>query len=453
MKLIIYGAGQVGYNIAAYLAAEDNDVIVIDESLERVNYVSQTLDVQAVQGQGSYPEVLAKVGAGDAQLLIAVSDSDELNILTCQVAHSIFKIPTKIAYIRNEHYLNSPALFNEAGIGITHIISPEREVAKALAANLQVPGAAAVINLETEQAKIIGLRCHHGCPLIDTSLEQLPELFPNLEFRILTIVRDGSFLIPDGGDQLQIGDEAYILVDRDKINRLLHVFGVAEGMPHKIVIAGGGRVGAYLAQQIFKMFTNVDIKMIELDGETAQGTAHDVENAVVLQGNALDPHILREANLANADVFVSVMNDDQANILAALLGKSMGVPHVLTLVSRRTYLKLLPALGIDKAINPSAVTMSHILRHVRQGTIRSVHVLKDGFGEIFETDILQQSKLIGEKFKTLNISQKSILGGVIRHGVFFIPQMQELIEEGDHLILLIINEEIPRIEKLFKGNK
>ena len=453
MKLIIYGAGQVGYNIAAYLAAENNDVVVIDESLERINYVSQTLDVQAVQGQGSYPEILAKVGGHDAQLLIAVSDSDELNILTCQVAHNIFKIPTKIAYIRNDHYLNSPALFNTEGSGIIHVISPEREVAKALAANLQVPGASAVINLETEQAKVISLRCLHGCPLLDTSLDQLPELFPNLEFRILSIIRDGSVLIPEGVDELKLGDEAYILVDRDKINRLLHVFGVAESSSHKIVITGGGRVGSYLAQQIFKMFANVDIKIIEQDRQAAQNIAHDVENAVVLQGNALDPHILREANLANADVFVSVMNDDQANILAALLAKSMGVPHVLTLVARTTYLKLLPALGIDKAINPSAVTMSHILRHVRQGTIRSVHVLKDGFGEIFETDILEQSKLIGEKFRILNVPQKSILGGVIRNGIFFIPEMQDPIEEGDHLILLIINEEIPRIEKLFKNNK
>lgn len=452
MKAIIYGAGQIGYNIAAYLSAEENDIVVIDESAELVNKVNENLDVQAVQGFGSYPDLLEKVGANKADLMIAVTPCDEYNIIACQVAYSIFKIPTKIAHIRGAHYLN-PAwqhIYNPNNIPVDHIISPEKEVAKNLVTNLDVPGAIEVVNLETDLCTVVGLYCKESCPIINTPLKQVGELFPNLNFRVLCIVREGMPLIPGPDDQMFKGDEVYIAIEQEKLPRLTTLFGLNTSPLEKAIIVGAGNVGIALANELLTKMPDLDLKIIEHNEQKAQMAAQMIEDAVVIHGDALDANRLKEANVTTTDMVLSVMNNDESNVLCALLSKNLGAKYVTSLVNNATYPKFLLSLGVDSVLNPGAVTMSHILKHVRRTDIRSLHVMQGDFGEIFECDVEADSKLIGEKFRCLNVLTKSIVGGVVRSEEFIIPSSQDFIEENDHIILLVKRDFIPEIEKLFR---
>lgn len=452
MKAIIYGAGQIGYNIAAYLAAEENDIVVIDESAELVNKVNETLDVQAVQGFGSYPDLLEKVGARKADLMVAVTPCDEYNIIACQMAYSVFNIPIKVAHIRGEYYLDPvwAHIYNPDNIPIDHIISPEKEVAKTIVNNLDVPGAIEVVNLDTDLCTVVGLFCKDTCPIINTPLKQVGELFPNLNFRVMCIVREGRPLIPGPDDQMRKGDEVYIAIEQEKLERLTSLFGLQTEPIDKAIIVGAGNVGLALANELLAKMPDIDLKIIEQNEQKAQFAAQMIEEAVVIHGSALDADRLKEANVTTADTVLSVMNNDESNVLCSLLSKNLGAKYVMSIVNNPTYPKFLLSLGVDSVLNPGAVTMAHILRHVRRTDLKSLHVMQGDFGEIFECDVQADSKLIGEKFRTLNVPQKSIIGGVIRGGEFIIPSSQDFIEENDHMILLVKRDYIAEIEKWFR---
>ncbi len=454
MKAIICGANQIGYNIAAYLAAEENDIVVIDESSERIAYVQETLDVRAVVGIGSHPDVLRSVDADSADLLIAVMPSDELNILACEVADSLFKIPVKIAHIRNQSYLNSEWVTEKKGhIPIDHIISPERQVAQVILSNLKIPGVLQVINLKNKQAIILNIHLHEHSPMNNILLRQIGEQFSDLSFRVLGILRDDRLIIPQAQDQLMAGDEAYILVESEKLLRFLSIFGIRSDPLNKIVIAGGGNVGLYLAEGILREMPGVVVKIIEQNRDRAQFLAQTLENVVVLHGNTIDINVLKEANVAQSDMFLALTNDDAANILSSLLVKNLGGKRVTTLVSNMMYPKFLPSLGVDSILNPGFITISNILNHVRRGDISSVHVLQGELGEIFEAKIGNGSKLIGESVEVLNEGNKSIVGGIIRDGEFLIPEENDFIEERDHLILLVSSADLGRVERFFRIKK
>ncbi len=451
MKVIVCGAGQVGFNIAHYLAGENNDVTIIDQRPELIRKVSDTLDVQVVLGFASHPAVLEQAGAGDADMIIAVTAADEVNMVACQVAHSLFNVPTKIARVRSQSYL-APIwanLFSREHLPIDVIISPEIEVARAITKRLQVPGAIDVIPLVGDKVRLIGVRCTGQCPLINTPLRQLTVLFPDLAIVIIGIVRDGKAIVPTSEDQMMEGDEVYFVVDTAHVDRALSAFGREDQEARRIVIFGGGNIGLFLAQQLEAARPGTSIKIIESNKERAEFVAKAVGHTVVIHGDALDPEILEEASVGAAEAVVAVTNDDETNILSGLLAKRYGCRRTMALINKTTYNSLVAPLGIDVAINPRAITVSNILQHVRRGRIHAVHSLHEGFGELIEADALETSSLVGKPLRDVKLPNGVLLGAVVHDGKVVSPRGSTVIHPGDRVILFATADAVKKVEKMF----
>jgi trk system potassium uptake protein len=451
MKVIVCGAGQVGYNIAHYLAGENNDVTIIDQRPDLIRKVSDTLDVQVVLGFASHPAVLEQAGAADADMLIAVTAADEVNMVACQVAHSLFNVPTKIARVRSQSYLQPlwANLFSREHLPIDVIISPEIEVARAITRRLQVPGAIDVIPLVGDKVRLIGVRCTGNCPLINTPLRQLTVLFPDLAIVVIGIVRDGKALVPTSEDQMQEGDEVYFVVDTEHVDRALTAFGREDQEARRIVIFGGGNIGLFLAQELERIRPGTSIKVIEANKERAELAAKAVNHTVVIHGDVLDPEILEEASVAAAEAVVAVTNDDETNILSALLSKRAGARRTMALINKTTYNALVPPLGIDVAVNPRAITVSNILQHVRRGRIHAVHSIHEGFGELIEADALETSPLVGKPLREVKLPTGVLLGAVVHDGKVVSPRGNTVIHPGDRVILFATADAVKKVEKMF----
>ncbi|MCR6632169.1 MAG: Trk system potassium transporter TrkA [Magnetospirillum sp.] len=451
MKVIVCGAGQVGFNIAHYLASENNDVTVIDQRPELIRKITDTLDVQAVLGHASQPSVLEQAGASDADMIIAVTHADEVNMVACQVAHSLFEVPTKIARVRSQSYLQPmwATLFSREHLPIDVIISPEIEVARAITRRLQVPGAIDVIPLAGDKVRLIGVRCDQQTPLINTPLRQLTVLFPDLNIVVIGIVRDGKPIVPTAEDQMLEGDEVYFVVDTQHVGRALSAFGREDQEARRIVIFGGGNIGLFLTQQIEAEYPNATVKVVELDKERAEYVAKTLSRTVVLNGDVLDPEILAEASVAAAETVVSVTNDDETNILAALLAKRTGARRAMTLINKTSYKTLVGPLGIDVVINPRTITVSNILQHVRRGRIHAVHSLHEGFGELIEADALETSNLVGKPLREVKLPNGVLLGAVVRDGTVISPRGNTVVQAGDRVVLFATAEAVKKVEKMF----
>ena len=451
MKVIICGAGQVGFNIAHYLAGENNDVTVIDQRPELIRKITDTLDVQAVLGHASHPSVLEQAGAGDADMLIAVTQFDEVNMVACQVAHSLFDVPTKIARVRAQSYLQPmwSNLFTRDHMPIDVIISPEIEVARAITRRLQVPGAIDVIPMAGDKVRLIGVRCDDQTPLINTPLRQLTVLFPDLNIVIIGIVRGGRPIVPTAEDQMLNGDEVYFVADTLQVDRALAAFGREDAEARRIVIFGGGNIGLFLAQQIESAHPGASVKIVEVNKERAEFVAKTLDRTIVLNGDVLDPEILTEANVAAAETVVSVTNDDETNILAALLAKRYGAKRVMSLINKTTYNALTGPLGIDVVISPRAITVSNILQHVRRGRIHAVHSLHEGFGELIEADALETSSLVGKPLREVKLPPGVLLGAVVRGGAMISPRGNTVVQAGDRVVLFAAAEAVKKVEKMF----
>lgn len=451
MKVIVCGAGQVGFNIAHYLASENNDVTVIDQRPELIRKITDTVDVQAILGHASHPSVLEQAGAGDADMLIAVTQFDEVNMVACQVAHSLFNVPTKIARVRAQSYLQPmwSNLFTRDHMPIDVIISPEIEVARAITRRLQVPGALDVIPMAGDKVRLIGVRCDEDTPLINTPLRQLTVLFPDLNIVIIGIVRDGRPIVPTAEDQMLEGDEVYFVVDTEQVDRALAAFGREDREARRIVIFGGGNIGLFLAQQIEEAHPGASVKIIEINKERAEFVAKTVNRSVVINGDVLDPEILTEANVAAAETVVSVTNDDETNILAALLAKRYGAKRAMSLINKTTYNALMGPLGIDVVISPRTITVSNILQHVRRGRIHAVHSLHEGFGELIEADALETSSLVGKPLREVKLPAGVLLGAVVRGGAMISPRGNTVVQAGDRVVLFAAAEAVKKVEKMF----
>ncbi|MBI5164371.1 MAG: Trk system potassium transporter TrkA [Magnetospirillum sp.] len=451
MKVIVCGAGQVGFNIAHYLASENNEVTVIDQRPELIRKISDTLDVQAILGYASHPSVLEQAGAGDADMLIAVTHADEVNMVACQVAHSLFNVPTKIARVRSQSYLQPmwSALFTREHMPIDVIISPEIEVARAITRRLQVPGAIDVIPLANDMVRLIGVRCTDSCPLINTPLRQLTVLFPDLNIVIIGIVRHGRAIVPTAEDQMLDGDEVYFVVDTTHVPRALSAFGRDDEEVRRIIIFGGGNIGLFLAQQIEAEHPGAAVKIIETDKERAEFVAKTLHRTVVLNGDVLDPEILHEASVSAAEVVVAVTNDDETNILSSLLAKRYGARRAMTLINKTTYNALMGPLGVDVVISPRAITVSNILQHVRRGRIHAVHSLHEGFGELIEADALETSSLVGKPLREVKLPNGVLLGAVVRDGQVISPRGTTVVQAGDRVVLFAAAEAVRKVEKMF----
>ncbi len=451
MKVIVCGAGQVGFNITRYLAQEDNDITVVDQSPELIRKISDTLDVKAIIGFASHPEVLARAGAADADLLIAVTQADEVNMVACQVAHSLFDVTTKIARIRQQGYLNPmwANLYSRDHMPIDVVISPEREVAEAIGRRLQVPGVFDMIPLADGKVKLIGVRCEEDCPIVNTPLRQLTQLFPDLNVVIIGLARDNEARIPSADDEMLPGDEVYFVAESDHVPRAMAAFGHEEAEARRLVIFGGGNIGQFLAQAIEENNPSVNLKVIEADKARAEAAARTLKRSVVLEGDVLEADILEEANVGTAEAVVAVTNDDETNILASLLAKRLGSGRAITLVNSGAYAPLISSLGVDVAVSPRNITVSTILQHVRRGRIHSVNTLRDGFGELIEAEAMDTSGLIGKPLREAELPHGVILGSVVRGNEVILPRGSTVVEVGDRIVLFARSEAVKEVEKMF----
>jgi trk system potassium uptake protein len=451
MKVIVCGAGQVGFHIARHLSLENNDVTVVDQSPELIRQISDNLDVNGIVGQAAHPNILHQAGAEDTDMLIAVTYADEVNMVACQVAHSIFEVPTKIARVRQQSYLEPmwANLFSRDHMPIDHIISPEIEVARAVTRRLQVPGAFEMIPLADDKVKLLGVRCQDDCPLVNTPLRQLTQLFPDLNIVIIGLMRGDQAIVPTSDDQMLPGDEVYFVVDSEQVSRAMAAFGHEETEARRLLIFGGGNIGLFLAQEIEREHNWVRTKIVESDPERAKSIAGKLEKTMVLKGSVLDPEILEEANAAETETVVAVTNDDETNILSSLLAKRYGCKRAITLVNKGTYETLINSLGIDVTVSPRNITVSTILQHIRRGRIHSVHTLREDFGELIEAEALETSELVGKPLKEINLPSGVMLGAIVRDGKMICPGGSTVVEPKDRVVLFAAAKSIRKVEKMF----
>jgi len=451
VKVVVCGAGQVGFSIARYLSTHDNDVTIIDQSEELINHISGTLDVRGIVGFASHPDVLAKAGLGETDMIIAVTFADEVNMVACQIAHSLFNVPLKIARVRSKSYLNPDwsDLYNPDNMPIDLIISPELEVARAIGRGLDFPGTFEVIPFGDKTIQLVGIRCKAKAPILNTPLRLLEGLFPQLDLSVLFIVRGDSGFIPTGSDQLQENDEVYLLIPQEKFIHAIEAFGFSEQRSQRLLILGGGNVGFCLAEEVETKHPDISLSLIEMDKDRATYVANQLTRTVVLRGDALDREILREANAKLTNKVVAVTSDDKVNILASLLAKRMGAEQTMALINSSSYSSLVTSLSIDSLISPKALTVSSILQYVRRGRIRTVHSIRDNFGEVIEAEAVGTSSVLGMTVEEINVPRSLIIGAIIRDDQILMPRNDTVIKVHDRVILMVTSAAVKRFEKLF----
>lgn len=452
MKVIICGAGQVGTGIAERLSAERNDVSIIDASAELVQRANDVLEVRAVLGNAAHPDVLARAGAGEADMLIAVTLHDEVNMVACQVAHTLFDIPTTIARVRAQTYLQREwsKLFSRESMAIDFIISPEIEVGNMVLRRLELPGAFDTTTFADGRVSVLGISCGADCPVIDTPLTQLAGLFPDLPAVTVALVRNGRLFIPHGKDQLRVGDDAFVITPTDQVARTLQIFGHEERQARRIVIAGGGNIGLYLARMLEETQPNVRVKVIEANRARAVEIAEKLSRTVVLHGSALSEEVLREADIAVADTLVAVTNDDQVNLLTSALAKQLGCKSNLALINSANYAGMVRSLGIDAQVNPRAITVSRVLQHVRRGRIRGVHTIHNGAGEVIEAEVLETAPVLGRPLRDYKQSEGLRIGAIVRGDAVLIPTGATELEVKDRVILFARADHVREAEQMFR---
>ncbi len=451
MQIVICGAGLVGTSIAEHLAHENNDVTIIDQNPALVRKISENLDVRGVVGLASHPNILDDAGIRDADMLIAVTFADEVNMVACQIAHSLFDVPLKIARVRQQEYLQPiwADLYSRDNMPIDHIISPEIEVARAINRRLSVPGALDVVSMADDLAVVVGVRCDDGCPIIDTPLKQLTELFPDLWMTILAIIRDGVGIVPSSQEMLHVSDEVYFVCDLAHLARAMAAFGHEETEARRIVIAGAGNIGLKLTEEIEREHPGVSVRLIEVNAERAKFVAQALPKSVILNGDILDGDIMEEAGISSAETFISVSNDDEVNFISCLLAKRYGVSRTIALINKLTYAPLIRSLGIDVAVNPRVITVSSILQHVRRGRIRGLHSVQEDFGEVIEVEVLETSPLAGKTVADVKLPEGVMLGVRLRGEKISVVRGSTDFLAGDRLVLFATYEAVKKVEKLF----
>jgi trk system potassium uptake protein TrkA len=452
MKVIICGAGQVGWQIARHLSGERNDVTVVDNNSDLVRRATDSLDVQGLAGHASYPDVLDKAGARDADMIIAATYSDEVNMVTCQVAHSVFEVPRKIARLRAQSYLTAiySDLYRRDHMPIDVVISPEKEVAEAALQRLSAPA-----TFDTEVflgggAQLMGLSIEDGCPIVNTPLRQLTDLFSTLRAVVVGIRREGTLFAPEPNDQLFTGDSCYVMVHADDIRRTLEIFGKSVKKQERVVILGGGNVGLAVARALEDRPDRIRAKVIERSRRKAEHAAEELERTIVLHGDGLDATLLREAGIARADAALCVTDDDKTNMLAAVRAKAEGCPMSIALVNDPTLVPLMDPLGVDAYINPRATTVSSILRHIRHGKVRAVYSIGDAEAEVIEAEVLTTSPMAGQSIRDIDFPE-GVLVGAVRKGEKVVKPTGGLrIEDGDLVVLFALAKDVNEVERLLQ---
>jgi trk system potassium uptake protein len=452
MKVIICGAGQVGWQIARHLSGERNDVTIIDYNADLVRRASDTLDVQGIVGFASYPDVLERAGARDADMIIAATHSDEVNMVTCQVAHSIFGITRKIARLRSQSYLDAiyADLYRRDHLPIDVVISPEREVAEAALQRLAAPATFDTESFMGGKAQLLGIALDDECPVINTPLRQLTDLFSTLRAIVVGVRRDDRLFAPEPEDQLFPGDQIYVFSHSEDVNRALEIFGKKTKKQERVVIIGGGNVGLAVARALEARTDRVRAKIIERDRATAERAADMLERTIVLNGDGMDMDLLIEANIDRADAVLAVTDDDKTNMLVAVRAKQAGAAMAIALVNDPTLAPLMGPLDIDAYINPRATTVSSILRHVRHGKVRGVYSIGDAEAEMIEAQVLSTSPIAGKMVRDIAFPEGVLVGAIMKGDRVSKPTGDLRIDAGDVVALFAMAKDVPEVERLLQ---
>lgn len=452
MNILILGAGQVGSSVAENLSSEANDITLVDSNAVLLNDLSDRFDIQTVVGHASHPDVLKKAGIGDADMLIAVTNSDETNIVACQVAHSLFHTPMKIARVRSQEFLKYKELFNDNDLPIDVLISPEQLIAEHIQRLIEYPGALQVLDFAGGRARLVGVKAYYGGPLVGHEISELRKHIPGVDSRVAAIFRRGKGIVPDGHQVIEADDEVFFIAARKDIRAVMSELRKLDKPIKRIMLAGGGNIGKQLAQALENKY---HVKILEREAERAEDLSCDLHKAIVLLGDTADKDLLEEENIDQMDVFCALTNDDEANILSSMLAKRLGARKVMSLINRHAYVDLMESEGtIDVAISPQQITISGLLAHVRRGDVVAVHSLRRGAAEAIEAIAhgdSENSKVVGKKIEEIKLPEGTTIGAIIRGEEVIMAHHDVVIENEDHLILFLLDKsKFNVVEKLFQ---
>jgi trk system potassium uptake protein TrkA len=453
MKIVILGAGQVGRTAAYQLSREEaNEVTVVDTNEETLRDLQDRIDIRTVAGNAAYPTVLEAAGAAEADILVALTNSDEVNMMACEVAYTLFRTPTKIARIRAAEYTSRPELFNEGALAVDVFISPEQLVTEYIERLIRYPGALQVLDFADGKVRLVGVRARKGGLLVGRALRELPEHIPKADARVLAIYRAGRMIRPEGDTVIEDGDEMFFLAPTDSIRRVMTEMRKQDEPVRRLVIAGGGNIGLRLARALEK---SNQVKLIERDPRRARRISELLENTMVLNGDAADEELLVEENTDSTDVFAAITNSEEANILSAMLAKRLGAHKVMALINKPSYAELMESGSIDIAISPQTITIGSLLAHVRRGDVVKVHSLKRGAAEALEAIVHgteATSRVVGRRVEEIRLPEGASIGAVVRGDEVIMAHHDTVVRSDDHVIVFLSDRRhVEAVERLFLG--
>ena len=453
MNIIICGAGRVGFTIAKQLSEQNHSITVVDQSSEDIQKINDSLDVKSIVGKATYPAVLEKANAADADMIIAVTKSDEINMLICQIAYTVFNIPKKIARIRSQDYLNPKfsKVYNKENLPIDVIISPEIEIAKSIQRKLEAPGALDNVPFADNKIRLLEISIDKLCPLINIKLNDLTKKFPKLEANILGVIRNENFIILKKNDVMEENDKAYVIINSSQMQTTLSAFGHNEKISNKILIIGGGNIGFNLAKNIEKSFDSARIKIIEKNKERAEYIATELNNSIIINGNGLEEDVLSEANIEEVETVIALTNDDEDNLMISVLVEKFSKDkRTMALINKPNYSLLQSSLKIDDLIDPRMNTVSSILKHVHKGTIETAYSILNGEYEVIEAEIIETSELINKELKKSELPEEIKIGAILRGENIIIPRSSFVFQKDDKVVFLAKRDLLPTVENMFR---
>jgi len=459
MNIIICGAGRVGFTIAKILSEQGHSITVIDQSSEDIQKIDDALDVKSIVGKGTYPSILEKADAAEADMIIAVTRNDEINMLICQIAFSIFNVPKKIARIRSQDYLNPKftKVYNKENLPIDVIISPEIEIAKSLQRKLEAPGSLDNVPFANNKIRLLEILIEDNCPIKDIKINELTKKFPKLNSNILGVIRDEKFVLLKKNDVMLKDDKAYVVINASQMKETLTAFGHTEKVSNKILIIGGGNIGFNLAKNLEESFDSARVKIIEKDKDRAELIASQLNNTIVINGDALDEEVLLEANLEEVQTVLALTNDDEDNLMVSVLvekfakdNDDLSDKRTMALINKPNYSLLQTSLKIDDFIDPRMNTVSSILKHIHKGTIENAYSILNGEYEIIEAEIIETSELVNKELKNSNLPDEIRIGAVLRKDEVIVPRSNFVFKKQDIVVLLAKKDFLHVVENMFR---
>ena len=459
MNIIICGAGRVGFTIAKLLSEKGHSITVVDQSSEDIQKINDSLDVKAIVGKGTYPYIIEKANASDADMIIAVTRNDEINMLICQIAYSIFNVQKKIARIRSQDYLNPKftRVYNKENLPIDVIISPEIEIAKSIQRKLEAPGALDSVPFSDNKIRLLEILIKDNCKLIDYKLNELTKKHPQLDANIIAIIRNDKTFIPKKTDQIEFDDKIYVIINSSHMSETLRAFGHDEKISKKILIIGGGNIGFNLAKNLEESLDSPRVKIVEKNKERAEYLANNLNNTIIINGDGLDEEALEEANLGEAETVLALTNDDEDNLMVSILvekfakdQKKIEDKRTMALINKPNYYLLQSSLNNDDLIDPRMNTVSSILKHIHKGTIENAYTISNGEFEVIEAEIIETSELINKEIKNSNLPDDIRIGAVLRDKKVIIPRSDFVFLKDDSVVFIAKNDSISIVENLFR---